>query len=297
MPLYKLVKLAVMPPGCLILALLIMALLLWINTKKIKNGSISNRTATKNDNITVSNTKPTTETLSSDTQSNSNTSNSQPSTQSLSWGTKILYYINKFVATLAVILAGFTFLLSADAVSQRLLNNLEYSYPSGSQLIISTEDPAAIFVLGGDTAVRCQGALQLYKQTGLDLVVSGYQGEAARMRDYLLAHGVPDYKIIQEPKATNTKDHLKYMLPIAMEKGYHKIYLVTSAFHMPRSMMIMEQGFAAQGIKLIPYGCGHQTTPDYDPMPHEWAPNMLSLYQGTTALNEYLGMVLLKLLG
>lgn len=293
MPLYKLVKLAVMPPGCLFLVLLIMAGLLWINAKSLKNSTTS----------TVGKA-----------MASSYAAQDRPgsSTQSPSWSARILYYINKLVATLALLLAGFTFLLSADAVSQRLLNNLEYRYPSGSQLIISTEEPAAkendntsskftsaaaIFVLGGDTAVRCQGALQLYKQTGLDLVVSGYQGEAARMRDYLLAHGVPDYKIIQEPKATNTKDHLKYMLPIAMEKGYHKIYLVTSAFHMPRSMMIMEQGFAAQGIKLIPYGCGHQTTPDYEPMPHEWAPNMLSLYQGTTALNEYLGMVLLKLLG
>lgn len=177
--------------------------------------------------------------------------------------------------------------LSINAISQRFMNNLEYMYDRGSGKV------DAIFVLGGDYGQRVQIAMKLQKTYDVDVVVSGYNGEAEDMQKLLLKGGVPNDKIIVEPKATNTKDHVTYMLPIALKKGYKNIYLVTNANHMPRSMMNFYKPFKNNGIEIVPYSCRYTVPKEHmaTPPEREWLPNSYSLEQSSQAWHEYLGML------
>lgn len=194
------------------------------------------------------------------------------------------------IGSLFCILAAVIFYaLTINAVAQRLMNNLEYQYTTVSI------KPDAIFVLGGDSS-REKTAYRIYKKHKTTVVVSGYNGEAERMQKNLLKFGVPYEHIILEPKSTNTRDHVKYMLPIAQEKDFKNIYLVTNAYHMPRSMMNFETIFKENGIKIYPYSCGYRTPKKHIENKYEWIPNRWSMDLSNHVCNEYLGIMQLKVL-
>lgn len=192
--------------------------------------------------------------------------------------------------SLFCLLAAVTFYgLTINAGAQRLMNNLEYQYT------VTPIKPDAIFVLGGDSS-REKTAYKIYKKHKATIVVSGYNGEAERMQKNLLKYGVPSEHIILEPKATNTRDHVKYMLPIARDKNFKSIYLVTNAYHMPRSMMNFETTFKENGIVVYPYSCGYRTSRKHYENIFEWIPNRWSMEQSNISCNEYLGLMQLKVL-
>lgn len=115
------------------------------------------------------------------------------------------------------------------------------------------------------------------------------------MQKIMLAKGVKADKIILETKSTNTKDHVKYLLPMAIDKGYKQIYLVTSASHMLRSMQLFKEAFRKNGIEVVPYPCGHRTSKEHELVENrEWIPNIFSFELGVEAWTEYLGMLELK---
>lgn len=125
----------------------------------------------------------------------------------------------------------------------------------------------------------------------MDVIATGYKGEAEYMEKILRKNGVAAKDIILERQSTNTKEHVKYVLPIAREKGYKKVYLVTSAYHMPRSMMNFDKPFAAHGIEVVPYASEYRTPKEYKASEHDWLPDMRYFQQSALAWNEYLGML------
>lgn len=194
-------------------------------------------------------------------------------------------WLNIFGICFCLLCSFISYSISVNAFSQRFARSLEYMYPCGSGKV------DAIFVLGG-ADVRARTGLKLQKNYKVDVVVSGFNGEAERLAKILINGGVAKDKIILEPKATNTKDHVKYMLPIALEKEYKRICLVTSASHMPRSMMNFYEPFKNNGIEVVPYPCGYTVPKEhkvYVP-DREWLPNPYSLEQSAVAWHEYLGM-------
>ena len=184
--------------------------------------------------------------------------------------------------------ACLTYVLSIDAFAQRFLHSVEYKYTPTETKV------DAILVLGGDSPARTKAAIKLYQRLGVDVIPSGYRGEAERIKSVMVAADVPAEKIILEPQATNTKDHVKYILPMALERGYKKVYVVTDAYHMPRSMMIMEKPFKEQGIEVVPYPCGYLTPKVYRPdRERQWLPDARNLELTAIAWHEYLGMLAL----
>ena len=177
-----------------------------------------------------------------------------------------------------------TYAMCINAGSQRIMHSLEYKY--------SNKDitPDAIIVLSA-TYGRSVTAAKLYRKHKVDVIATGYKGGAEYIERILRKNGVPAKDIILEKKATNTKDHVKYVLPIARAKGYKKVYLVTSAYHMPRSMMNFERTFATHGIEVVPYECEYRTSKGYRPSEHDWLPDMRCFQQSALAWNEYLGML------
>lgn len=213
--------------------------------------------------------------------------------------------------TLAALTAGF-YLLTTAFGSNLLLKPLEEQYPA--KLV----KPEAIVVLGGGallrhdelyqlgmlseaSASRLLTALQLYQMYNVPIIVSGGAptensgNEAEISKGILLNAGIPAEKIIVENKARNTKENIEKLAAIVQEKQLKSIYLVTSAFHMPRSMLICQDNAKLQNIDVIPYPCNYQTS-DHDKLNiFSFLPNQSALNSSYLALHEYLGLLAWKL--
>lgn len=206
-------------------------------------------------------------------------------------------------------------------VSRSLVRSLE------SQNIPPGELPnaEAIVVLGGATkpAFRPRPSVdlseegdrvlygaQLYQQKKAPLVVvSGGRiswygsgpSESEDMATILSLLGVPTEAILQEPNSLNTYENAVNVRKILDARGIHRVLLVTSAMHMPRSLLI----FKRQGIGAIPAPTDFLVTDnelrEIQSTPQATLLNLLPdadrLYQFTRALKEYVGLVVYRLRG
>lgn len=177
-----------------------------------------------------------------------------------------------------------TYAMCINTVSQRIMHSLEYKHENKS---VTTD---AIIVLGA-TYGRSVTAAKLYKKYRVDVIATGYKGGAEYMAKILRKNGVEDEHVILEKQATNTRDHVRYTLPMARAKGYKRVYLVTSAHHMPRSMLNFEKPFISHGIEVVPYACEYKMPKEYKSSEHDWLPDIRHFNQSAIAWNEYLGML------
>ena len=94
-------------------------------------------------------------------------------------------------------------------------------------------------------------------------IVSGGMGpgetvtEAKAMHDWLLAHGIPEERILLEDKATSTRENLDFSFAIIRERGDKpdgNVAIVSSAYHLYRAKaMARLQGVEAAGV-AAPWG-------------------------------------------
>ncbi len=94
-------------------------------------------------------------------------------------------------------------------------------------------------------------------------IVSGGMGpgetvtEAEAMRDWLVAHGIDEGRVLLEDKATSTKENLDFSFQIIRERGDEpdgKVAIVSSAYHLYRAKcMARLQGVEAVGV-AAPWG-------------------------------------------
>jgi uncharacterized SAM-binding protein YcdF (DUF218 family) len=125
--------------------------------------------------------------------------------------------------------------------------------------------------------------------------------ESADMVQLLEIMGVPQDAVIQEPDSLNTYENAVNTKKILDEKGIGKILLVTSALHMPRSLLI----FKRQGINAIPAPTDFLVSEsDSQSLGNSFQSIILNLLpdsdrldKTTKALKEYIGMVIYRLRG
>jgi len=102
---------------------------------------------------------------------------------------------------------------------------------------------------------RLENALKLYKEgIAKHIIVSGGQGpdeiitEAKAMKKWFVKNGVSENVIYEEDKSTNTYENLKYSKMIMDKYGFKDAVLVTSDFHVFRSLWLSKRlGFEAKG--------------------------------------------------
>jgi len=100
---------------------------------------------------------------------------------------------------------------------------------------------------------RLDTALHLYQEGYVPrLIVSGGLGEgkqrseAAVMREYLIAHGVPDEAILTEDQATSTYENLLYSKALMDQHGLKTALIVSHTYHLARAIdMAAELGITA----------------------------------------------------
>jgi uncharacterized SAM-binding protein YcdF (DUF218 family) len=201
------------------------------------------------------------------------------------------------------------FALHSGLVGYALRYPLESSY--GPVLDPSKIDPydAIVVLTGGITPAgglipfstinesmfrRLDEAWRLYRIQPKPIVVSGGhvnpftadKGENKIAREYLIRWGVPASDILGEGKSRDTFESAVELQKLLKQKSYKRYLLVTSAVHMPRSMLVFSRlapepvpapgDFSVGELDLTPFGF----------FPGEHAASKLS-----GALHEYIGLI------
>ncbi|MEW6386076.1 MAG: envelope biogenesis factor ElyC [Thermodesulfobacteriota bacterium] len=208
-------------------------------------------------------------------------------------------------------------LFSYNPVAQVLLQPLEQKYPGVTETAVQKfqrENAAAprkwIVVLGGGAAsdprvplisrlseasrVRLLEGVRLYREMpGSKLILSGGRvfdpvPEAEIMARVARALGVPQKDILVESLSRDTADEARLIKGLV---GSDPVVLVTSAAHLPRSLLLFEK----QGLKPLPYPVGHQVK-ERRGFNREWFfPDAGGLAKTEAAFHEYLGLAWLRL--
>lgn len=206
---------------------------------------------------------------------------------------------------LAVCLAGVTFvfyLLCTGLVAERTLGWLEQAYlppaePKGDVIIMlgggaydDTPDVDGTGTLCASPASRLLTAVRLQRRLDVPILLSGGQvyedtgAEAKIAKRVLMSLGVPENKILTETKSINTSQNARFSAEILREQGLSHPILVTSAFHMKRSVL----NFAKQGIEVEPFPTDYMVS--HHPVFHytKLRPQTEALLDNVTVLQETL---------
>jgi len=208
-------------------------------------------------------------------------------------------------------LAGITFvfyLLSTGVVSEILLGSLEDRYEpptelAGDAVIMlgggatsDTTDVDGQGNLGGSAANRLLTAARLQKKMNVPIVLSGGQvyadsgREAQIAKRMLLSLGISAEKILIEDQSLNTKQNAEYVHKLLVEQGYNHPILVTSAFHMERSVI----NFHKENIDVVPYPTDYMVNKKHVFHYNKLAPSAGALYGNYLFLQEWLGILVAK---
>ena len=215
-------------------------------------------------------------------------------------------------AAVSILLAVLLYLSSIPYVSMLLLKPLEYQYPLpahaagdvivalGGGVIQNVPAPTAWSGQLSDVAAqRLLAAVELHRRTGAPVLVSGgevYAGdgnEAQVSRRVLLSLGLKDSDILLEDKSLNTIENAVLTAKILQERGLANPVLVTSAFHMPRSV----ENFRQTGVEVTPYPVGYYVPQTMQTRLIEFIPSYAAMRGTALALKEYLGLAVLKVKG
>jgi len=213
-------------------------------------------------------------------------------------------------------------------VSALVVKSLEWRYLPPEELSQPLQEPLAdvIVLLAGAThsaqyprptveingagdrmlyaaALYHQGAAPNLLLTGgrIEWVESG-DSPAGDMAVILQALGVPEGAMWLEDRSRNTYESAVESWDILSKKKIHRIILVTSAQHMPRSVAFFE----AQGFDVIPAPTDYSITeaewqrlihPDFTTAVINLIPDAGNLASTSSALKEYLGLFVYWLRG
>lgn len=170
---------------------------------------------------------------------------------------------NKFRRFLLIsFVAGLVFLIGTYPVMLNMISKSRQDLPdSGRDAVIIL----GAGLSGGKTVSltlreRLDGAIPyILENTDAIVIVSGGQGsdelvsEAFAMREYLIANGIDEKRILMEDKSTSTKENFlftKQLLDSLFDKPYTTVF-ATNDFHCPRA------GFyaAKAGLDAQPLAC------------------------------------------
>jgi uncharacterized SAM-binding protein YcdF (DUF218 family) len=109
----------------------------------------------------------------------------------------------------------------------------------------------AVERLDATTQARLLGAARVYRENGpfAVVIVTGTGiPYVSSMAEYLALHGVPKDRIALEPEATDTSTNATHSASILRKHDPVTVVLVTSALHIPRSVV----AFRKAGIEVVP---------------------------------------------
>jgi uncharacterized SAM-binding protein YcdF (DUF218 family) len=201
-------------------------------------------------------------------------------------------------------------LLSTQLVAQCLIDGLQKQYEPLTLASVNTHD-AAIVVLGMGvepaveyaqkgvasmkTMARVHYAAYLSKKTGLPVIVSGGNSDGfgnteASLMGAMLTDGYGIKVIGLEHKSRNTDEQSHLIIPILKANNIHTVYLVTNAWHMPRSMNAFEANFQGQDLQVIAAPMGYLELKSQF-FTSNLMPFLDALQASAYAMYEYFGLI------
>lgn len=221
------------------------------------------------------------------------------------WGIAWYCWKKKNEKQLAAVIAGLTtvfYLLCTGLVAERFMIGLESAYappsePQGDVIIMlgggamsDSPDVDGIGALCASPANRLLTAVRLQRKLHVPILLSGGQvysdtgAEAKIASRILMSLGVAPEDILVETKSINTTQNARFSAEILREHGFQHPILVTSAFHMNRSVL----NFEKQGIEVVPYPTDYQVS--HHPVFHytKLRPQTEALLDNVTVFQETL---------
>ena len=140
---------------------------------------------------------------------------------------------------------------------------------------------------------RLDEAWRLYRIRPKPIIVSGGhvnpftapKNENQIARDYLALWGLPQGHLIAEPNSRDTFESAIEVQKILRQRGWTRYLLVTSAVHMPRSML----AFKSNAPEPIP-APGDFSIGEFHRTPVDFFPNEAAARRIYVTLHEYLGL-------
>jgi len=196
---------------------------------------------------------------------------------------------------------------SSYALAAPLMSSLEMRYPA-----LSTKDVAradAIVVLTGmvtplspqkdrpefsSSVDRILAAKDLLiEKKAPVMIITGGSGLISQMGEpeadvlarWLKKEGIPESGILTENKSRNTAENAIETAVIAKEKKIHRIILVTSAFHMHRSVLCFEKA----GFEIQPFPVDYYIPTEF-PGIEAVFPHPAGMTISAMAIKEYAGI-------
>ena len=201
--------------------------------------------------------------------------------------------------------------LSSTYVSDALLVSLERdvsipAHPAGDVILLlgggiydRVPDLSGSGAPGEQMLGRMVTAVRLQKKLGIPVVISGgavfdnRSPEAPVVGRFMTDLGVPPDKILIEDKSRDTIENARFCKIILTQEGFKKPILVTSAYHMRRSI----EAFRKAGLEVTPIPSSFRTSPDRTPNWTDWFPDAGALETTSIVLHEYLGLLYYALAG
>jgi len=192
------------------------------------------------------------------------------------------------------------YLFSITPIADLILAPLENQY---SQIGTNRLDQAdKIVLLLGDResdVLRASEVLRIYHYKNFQFPISNFQiiisgtdplnpksNEAEEVKEYLIERGTPSEIIISEDKSRTTKESAKNLKELV---GREPFFLVTSAYHLPRSM----ESFQKMGMNPIAAPADFKIKESYDIL--DFFPNAQNLRNSDLAFHEYFGILFYRL--
>lgn len=107
------------------------------------------------------------------------------------------------------------------------------------------------------------------------------------MKRYALSLGVPANRFFVENDSLNTTQSVRMMLPILQREGWKRPVVVTSAYHMPRSVRI----FQMAGVDVQPWPADFRRSIGRPVTYADFLPSAGALETTSVTLRELLGIL------
>lgn len=197
---------------------------------------------------------------------------------------------------------------SLPVVSQQLMRRLEKAYPAWRVAEVPQAD--VVLVLGGalgapagpgylpewsEAVDRFEGGVALLKAERAQWLLftaaarsadGKIEPEGAGMRRIALERGLPAERILLTGPVANTADEVRELERLAIERGWKRALLVTSAWHMPRAM----RQFRGHGLEVVAFPVDFRSRPNLANRWLDWIPTAGALADTERALREIYGM-------
>lgn len=144
--------------------------------------------------------------------------------------------------------------IPADAAGLIILGGAEDSWVTGGHAGLGLNEAAERFTEAARLALR-HPRLQVVFTGGVGRLLGGGESAASAVRDFLVEMGVARERIVLEGASRNTRENATLTIPLLASRPGERWLLVTSAYHMPRSVGV----FRKAGLDVIAYPVDFRT--------------------------------------